>query len=178
MTWRMMHGASLVLLLMLPPITAWGPVARLPGCACRPARTALLERRPQPRAAAVDVASAVVEATSAAAVQFAITGNSNGDPFAREGIDPVVDAAKQAAASDAAVIAEIDRAVADATGRTNANAESVANEIILAMMQVFGAPKPPSIHRQVAGAEYSTAHQMAKLGYKKAPERFDEGLIH
>ena len=149
----------------------------LPRCAHRPARTALLQRRSEPRAAAGDVAAAVVEATASAAARFVITGCSNGDPFARDGIQPVVDAAKHAAATDAAVTAEIERAAADATARTNANAETVANEIIVAMMREYGAPKPPSIHRQVEGAEYSTAHAMAKLAYKKAPERFDEGLI-
>ena len=82
--------------------------------------------------------AAVAAATAAEA--FAVLGGNGGDHHGSEGIEPVITAASEAAASSAIVLEAIEAAGREAAARTNANAGRVADSIILAATALGAKP--------------------------------------
>lgn len=138
-----------------------------------PLSVAASSRNP-PAVRMATIADAVVEATMQAAEEHAIKagGGNSGDASAAEGKAPVLAAALAVAQADASLAAAIQHAADKAMPRTNANAETTANAIIIACMDA-GASQQPVAASKVDGFKYSAAFQVAQVDSRK-----NEGALY
>lgn len=100
---------------------------------------------------AVAAATAASNAAAKAAEIFGVKGGNGGDLHGPDGVEPVIKAALEAAASSTSVVQALEKAGRAAASRTNANAARVADAIIVAA-KGYGA-QPVIATSPITGAE-------------------------
>jgi hypothetical protein len=103
-------------------------------------------------------ATAAALAVSTVAEKFAVKGGNGGDLHGMDGIEPVINAASEAAGGVATVKDALEDAGRMAAARTNANAARIADSIITAAKFKFGASPEVAKHPITGEARYGSLY--------------------